>query len=257
MVEGEQIWQMPSLDFRGGLVAPALVLFAERARAVIPQFRLASEAEAVSDICRRLDGIPLAIELAAARIRVMSSVQIRNRLDDRFRLFGSRRAMERHQTLRHAVQWSYDLLVPAERILLARCSVFAGGFTLEAVEYACSGGEVEAADVLDLLDSLMRKSLVTAERSDNTMRYGLLETRNCLLLRYGFAKPWVDPPSTTSPGAEPRWTSTKPSNMPGNKSKRHLASWATPRHEGATPTLARQGSFFVFRTRSSTLRQRC
>jgi predicted ATPase len=178
MVEGEQIWQVPSLDFRSGLTAPAIILFAERARAAMPQFQLEPEAEAVNDICRRLDGIPLAIELAAARIRVMSPAQISNRLDDRFRLLtgGSRRAMERHQTLHHAVQWSYDLLMPAERILLARCSVFAGGFTLEAVEHTCSGGEVETADVLDLLDSLVRKSLVTAERSGNTMRYGLLET---------------------------------------------------------------------------------
>jgi predicted ATPase len=178
MVEGERIWPVPSLAFRGGLTAPAVTLFAERARAVMPQFQLEPEAEAVGDICRRLDGIPLAIELAAARIRVMSPAQIRTRLDDRFRLLtgGSRRALERHQTLRHAVQWSFDLLVPAERILLARCSVFAGGFTLEAVEHACSGGEVEAADVLDLLDSLVRKSLITSERSGEAMRYGLLET---------------------------------------------------------------------------------
>jgi predicted ATPase/class 3 adenylate cyclase len=178
MVEGERIWPVPSLAFRGGLTAPAVTLFAERARAVMPQFQLEPEAEAVGDICRRLDGIPLAIELAAARIRVMSPVQIRSRLDDRFRLLtgGSRRALERHQTLRHAVQWSYDLLVPAERILLARCSAFAGGFTLEAVEHGCSGSEVEAADVLDLLDSLVRKSLITSERSGEAMRYGLLET---------------------------------------------------------------------------------
>jgi predicted ATPase len=178
MVDGERIWPVPSLSFRGGLTAPAVILFAERARAVMPRFQLEPEAEAVGDICRRLDGIPLAIELAAARIRVMSPAQIRARLDDRFRLLtgGSRRALERHQTLRHAVQWSYDLLVPAERILLARCSAFAGGFTLEAVEHACSGSGVEAADVLDLLDSLVRKSLVTSERSGETMRYGLLET---------------------------------------------------------------------------------
>jgi predicted ATPase len=134
-VNGERIWPVPPLAFRGGITAPAVALFAERARAVMPQFQLEAEAEAVSDICRRLDGIPLAIELAAARILVMSPAQIRTRLDDRFRLLtgGARRALERHQTLRHAVQWSYDLLLAAERILLARCSVFAGGFTLEAV----------------------------------------------------------------------------------------------------------------------------
>jgi predicted ATPase len=178
MVDGERIWPVPSLGFRDGVKSPAVVLFVERARAVMPQFELAADADAVGEICRRLDGIPLAIELAAARIRAMSPAQIRDRLDERFRLLtgGSRRALERHQTLRHAVQWSFDLLTPAERILLARCSVFAGGFSLEAAEHVCGGGEVEAGDVLDLLDSLVRKSLVTAERSDATMRYGLLET---------------------------------------------------------------------------------
>ncbi len=108
----------------------------------------------------------------------MSPAQIRSRLDDRFRLLtgGSRRAVERHQTLRHAVQWSYDLLAPAERVLLARCSVFSGGFTLEAAEHVGSGRDLMQADILELLDSLVRKSLVTVERSDDMMRYGLLET---------------------------------------------------------------------------------
>ena len=178
MVDGERIWPVPSLAFRDGVASPAVQLFAERARAVMPQFELDADAQAVSEICHRLDGIPLAIELAAARIRAMSPRQILARLDDRFRLLtgGSRRALERHQTLRHAVQWSYDLLAPGERVLLARCSVFAGGFTLEAAEYVGVGRELAAADVLDLLDSLVRKSLVTAERSNDTMRYGLLET---------------------------------------------------------------------------------
>ena len=178
MVGGERIWPVPSLDFRGGAQSPAVALFNDRARSVAPDFNSDGDAEAVSEICRRLDGIPLAIELAAARVRAMSSVQIRDRLDERFRLLtgGSRRALERHQTLRHAVQWSYDLLSPGERTVLARASVFYGGFSLEAAERVCAGGDIIAADVLDICDSLVRKSLVTVERSASDIRYGLLET---------------------------------------------------------------------------------
>jgi predicted ATPase len=178
MVDGERIWPVPSLGFRDGAQSPAVALFTDRARSVVPDFDLGSDAEAVGEICRRLDGIPLAIELAAARVRAMSPAQIRDRLDERFRLLtgGSRRALERHQTLRHAVQWSYDLLSPAERTVLARASVFSGGFSLEAAESACAGGEIVAADILDICDSLVRKSLVTVERSDSRIRYGLLET---------------------------------------------------------------------------------
>jgi class 3 adenylate cyclase len=106
MVDGEQIWPVPSLGFREGASSPAVALFMERARAVAPRFELGGDAGVISEICRRLDGIPLAIELAAARMRAMSPLQIRDRLDERFRILtgGSRRALERHQTLRHAVQ---------------------------------------------------------------------------------------------------------------------------------------------------------
>ena len=178
MVEGEQIWPVPSLGFREGVASPAVALFVERARAVAPRFELGADADLISEICRRLDGIPLAIELAAARIRAMSPAQIHDRLDERFRILtgGSRRGLERHQTLRQAVQWSYDLLAGTERQLLARCSVFAGGFTLEAAEQVATGSAAEPVDMLDLLDSLIRKSLVTVERSGNATRYGLLET---------------------------------------------------------------------------------
>ena len=176
-IDGEQSWPVPPLGFEG-IASPAVQLFAERARAVVPGFALGAEGEAVSEICRQLDGIPLAIELAAARTRAMSPSQIRDRLDERFRLLtgGSRRAVERHQTLRHAIQWSYDLLSPAERVVLAHASVFAGGFMLQAAERICVNASVAAADVLDLLDSLVRKSLVTVERSGDVVRYGLLET---------------------------------------------------------------------------------
>lgn len=178
MVEGERIWPVPPLGFRDGGRSPAVDLFIDRARAVAPDFEPGGDDSAIREICQRLDGIPLAIELAAARTRAMSPVQIRDRLNERFRLLtgGMRGALERHQTLRRAIQWSYELLSPAERALLGRLSVFAGGFTGEAVERVCAGSEVEAFDIPDLLDSLVRKSLVTVERSSNSVRYGLLET---------------------------------------------------------------------------------
>jgi len=178
MVDGESIWPVPSLGFGEGPRSPAVQLFLDRARAVVPGFELGDEAETIREICQRLDGIPLAIELAAARTRSMSPQQIRDRLAERFRLLtgGSRRGLERHQTLRNAVQWSYDLLSPSERAVLARASVFAGGFTLEAAEKLCVGGEAAAGDILDILDSLVRKSLVTVDRSNALIRYGLLET---------------------------------------------------------------------------------
>jgi predicted ATPase len=177
-IGGERIWPVASLGFRDGNASPAVELFVERARAVMPDFALGDDSDAVCEICRRLDGIPLAIELAAARTRAMSPRQIRDRLDERFRLLtgGSRRAMERHQTLRHAVQWSYDLLSPGEKAVLSRASVFAGGFALEAAERVCSGDGIAADDILDLLDSLVRKSLLTVDRSTDRVRYGLLET---------------------------------------------------------------------------------
>ncbi len=128
----------------------------------------------IGEICDRLDGIALAIELAAARVRSMSPTQIRDRLDERFRLLtGSRRSIERHQTLRHAVQWSYDLLEPVEQSVVQQVSVFVGGFTLDA---ATAITELDEYEVLDILDSLVRKSLLYVDRSDSDVRYGMLET---------------------------------------------------------------------------------
>ncbi|MEU5492569.1 AfsR/SARP family transcriptional regulator [Streptomyces griseofuscus] len=151
----------------------ALRLFAERGAAARPGFRVADDPEACAEICRRLDGLPLAIELAAARLRMLTPRQIADRLDDRFRLLtsGSRTVLPRQQTLRAVVDWSWDLLDADEREVLARLSVFAGGCDLAAAEAVCGSVALEA------LGSLVDKSLVVAAPSaDGTMRYRLLET---------------------------------------------------------------------------------
>ncbi|SDF02581.1 Predicted ATPase [Bradyrhizobium brasilense] len=178
MVDGERTYPVLPLECDEGIEAPAVELFVERARYVEPNFALNGDADTVCEICRRLDGIPLAIELAAARTRAMSPTQIRDRLHERFHLLtgGSRRILKRHQTLRHAVEWSYDLLSPAEQAVLSRASVFAGGFGLEAAERVCSGGDIDAADALHLLDSLVRKSLLSVKRAGKAVRYHQLET---------------------------------------------------------------------------------
>jgi predicted ATPase len=179
-IADEQLWPVPSLDVGAGVDSAAVSLFIERAQAVSPGFSVAEpgEADAVVEICRRLDGIPLAIELAASRMASMTAAEVRDRLDHRFRLLvGSRRGLERHHTLRHAVAWSYDLLADAEKALLDRCSVFAGGFDLHS---ACAvAGSPDAPDdfaTLDLLDALVRKSLLVADRSAGRTRYSMLET---------------------------------------------------------------------------------
>jgi predicted ATPase len=179
-IADERLWPVPSLDVAAGADSAAVALFVERAQHVSPRFTVgdAGEAGAVVEICRRLDGIPLAIELAASRMAAMTASEVRDRLDHRFRLLvGSRRGLERHHTLRHAVAWSYDLLDDAEKALLDRCSVFAGGFDLHS---ACAvAGFPDAPDdfaVLDLLDALVRKSLLVADRSSGRTRYSMLET---------------------------------------------------------------------------------
>jgi non-specific serine/threonine protein kinase len=157
----------------------AVKLFVDRARLVVHDFALTdANGLAVADICRRLDGIPLAIELAAARIRVLTADQIRAKLDDRFKLLtgGSKVALARHQTLRATLQWSYDLLTPAERQLLRALSVFAGGWTLAQAARVWSEGGDEF-DTLGLLGRLIEKSLVVLDRDRrDEPRYGLLET---------------------------------------------------------------------------------
>ncbi len=176
-VAAEHLWPVPSLDVRSGESSKAVSLFVERARAVQPGFTLGDDVEAVVDICKRLDGIALAIELAAARMVSMNPRELLDRLADRFRLLsGSRRGLERHQTLRHAVQWSYDLLAEHEASLLSRCSVFSDGFDLVAAAHIGSDEGLDEYAVLDALDSLVRKSLVIAETARGKTRYTLLET---------------------------------------------------------------------------------
>jgi predicted ATPase len=176
-IADERLWPVPSLDVGAGVDSAAVALFVERAQHVSPRFTIgdAGEAGAVVEICRRLDGIPLAIELAASRMAAMTVGEVRDRLDQRLRLLvGSRRALERHHTLRHAVAWSYDLLEDTEKALLERCSVFAGGFDLQSA-CAVMGSDDDFA-TLDLLNALVRKSLLVADRSSGRTRFSMLET---------------------------------------------------------------------------------
>jgi predicted ATPase/class 3 adenylate cyclase len=158
---------------------PAVRLFTERARESLPSFRLTPpNAPAVVQICRRLDGIPLALELAAARVKVLHVEQIVERLDDRFRLLtdGKRTALPHHQTLRSLIDWSYDLLTEPEQLLLRRLSAFSGGWTLTAAERVCAGDGIQSSEVLELLGHLVDKSLVMAEHGGERSRYHMLET---------------------------------------------------------------------------------
>ncbi|HKY48432.1 MAG TPA: adenylate/guanylate cyclase domain-containing protein, partial [Acidimicrobiia bacterium] len=159
-------------------------LFAARAESARAGFRVnESNAASVAQLCRRLDGIPLAIELAAARLRVLAPEQIAARLDDRFRLLtgGSRTVLPRQQTLQATIDWSYDLLDEPEKLLFERLSAFQGGFTLEAAEAVCAGGRIDPGDILDLVSHLVDKSLVGPFESSEGVRYRLLET----LRQYG------------------------------------------------------------------------
>ncbi len=186
---GEVSWRVPSLSlpdrsspgsFQDMIHCESVRLFLERARTALPSFAATeSTVSTAAEICARLDGIPLAIELAAARVRVLPVAQILIRLQDRFRLLtgGDERALPRHKTLRAALDWSYDLLTIPERSLLERMSVFAGGASLEAAESVCAGSGVEEEEVLDLISRLVDKSLLVAsEGGGGTARYGMLET---------------------------------------------------------------------------------
>ena len=178
-IPGETVHRVASLNEDA-----AVSLFAERASAATDSFQLSPENRTtVSKICKRLDGIALAIELAAARVRAVDVDELFARLDERFRILtgGSRTALPRQQTMRALIDWSYDLLAPAEQALLRRVSVFSGGWTLDAASAICTDDEVQAWDVLDQLTSLVDKSLVVAEINDaltggSKLRYRLLES---------------------------------------------------------------------------------
>jgi len=185
MVSGESVWRVPSLSLPDGqsleadfLQYEAVRLFVDRATAVQPKFVLSlSNAGDVVNICRQLDGIPLAIELAAARTRALSIEEIRARLIERFRLLnaGIRTALPRQQTLRATLDWSHNLLSEKERILFRRISVFVGGFTLQAAEDICAADDLLRHEVMDVLTQLVDKSLVVFVQNNST-RYRLLET---------------------------------------------------------------------------------
>ena len=178
-VPDEQVQPVRSLDAASGIDSAAVCLFVERAQGIAPGFSMvdADEAGAVTEICQRLDGIPLAIELASSRMASMTACEMRDRLDHRFRLLvGSRRGLERHHTLRHAVAWSYDLLADTEKTVLERCSVFAGGFDLQGACAIAGSDDHDEYAILDVLDALVRKSLLLALRSGGRTRYSMLET---------------------------------------------------------------------------------
>ncbi|MEA2646422.1 MAG: hypothetical protein QOE92_1505, partial [Chloroflexota bacterium] len=184
-VAGEVGWRVPSLgmpegdDPAGAAGSESVRLFLERAATVAPGFATGPEDVAAAvDICRRLDGIPLAIELAAGRVGVLTPRQVADRLDDRFRLLAGqgRAAVPRHQTLRATVDWSYELLSPAERALFERLSVFVGGWDIEAAEAVCVGDPLDHDAGLEMLGQLVSKSLVVAERRGVAARFRMLET---------------------------------------------------------------------------------
>ncbi len=174
-VTGEATWRVPSLS----LTDEAIELFADRARLAQANFAITDDNVATAtEICRRLDGIPLAIELAAARVRALSLAEILDSLHDRFRLLtgGARTAVRRQQTLRASVDWSHALLSEPERVLFRALAVFLGGFDLDAVQAVAGGGDAERYQVLDQLTLLVDKSLVVAENTGGPTRYRLLET---------------------------------------------------------------------------------
>jgi predicted ATPase/class 3 adenylate cyclase len=178
-IAGETAHRVSSLDEQAGIA-----LFAARAAAATDSFELTdANIATVAKICRRLDGIALAVELAAARVRAVDVDELFARLDERFRILtgGSRTALPRQQTMRALIDWSYDLLLPSEQALLRRVAVFSGGWTLDGATAVCADDELQSWDILDLLTSLVDKSLVTAELNDALisgakLRYRLLES---------------------------------------------------------------------------------
>ncbi|HSJ06941.1 MAG TPA: BTAD domain-containing putative transcriptional regulator [Longimicrobiales bacterium] len=183
-VRGERAWLLPPMTVPDGgsveaaAASEAVSLFVERAADIVPGFGLTPEnAPLIAEICRRLDGIPLAVELAAARVKVLALADMRDRLDDVFRLLGGggRTALPRHRTLRAAIDWSHELLPDDARTLLRRVSVFRGGFLLEAAERVGAGDTIDSGEVLDVLAGLVDRSLVAVREQHGATRYFLLE----------------------------------------------------------------------------------
>jgi predicted ATPase len=269
-IGGEMIYRVPSLslpapgdsDQAAAAACDAVVLFAARARAQGASLALnAQTIPLMASVCRRLDGMPLAIELAAARLRSMSLADLSGRLDQLFRLLtgGSRTALARQQTLRAAVDWSYSLLAAAERVLLGRLSVFAGSFDLAAAEAVARSGAIDAVEVAGLLGSLVDKSLVVADPAGTALRYRLLETIR-LFAPNGWPPPaasrpppgrrtaritWPSPrppPPTCSarirPAGSAGWTPTRqtcavpPSTLPANRTGPHASCGSASRCGG-------------------------
>ena len=209
-VAGEVAWRVPSLSLPqpGGARDPAelsrygaVKLFVERAAAASPGFVLdEGNAAAVANVCGRLDGIPLAIELAAARVKVLSVEQIDRRLDDALRLLtdGRRSAVPRHRTLRGALDWSHELLPDEEQVLFRRLAVFVDGFGIGMAEQVCAGDGLAEDTVLLVLSRLVDKSLVFVVERDGEARYRLL----AMLRQYASGRPWAGP--SARPGATPR-----------------------------------------------------
>ncbi|HEY6449869.1 MAG TPA: adenylate/guanylate cyclase domain-containing protein, partial [Candidatus Cybelea sp.] len=195
-IEGEETYRLPSLEVppendaehvsaTDAMRSAAVALFVDRALTADKTFALTDEnAPIVSDICRRLDGIPLAIELAAARVKMLSPKQLRERLDERFRVLtgGSRDVLPRQQTMRALIDWSHDLLDERERVLFRRLGIFVNGFTLEGAVAVGSGKDLDEHDVFDVLASLVDKSLVLAEPHGDALRYRLLESTRAYAL---------------------------------------------------------------------------
>ncbi len=219
----EQLVPVPSLD----IDSSASMLFVERASAVGAAVSLDDDGAAIAEVCRRLDGIPLAIELAASRMQSMTATEVRDRLHDRFRLLiGARRGLERHQTLRHAVQWSFDLLDEDEQALLTRISVFAGGFDLAGAR-AVAGIDDEFA-TLDVLDALVRKSLLVADRSSGRTRFSMLET----IREFAEERLVQNGESGDARNAHAKYFAGREADM--------LALWDSPRQREAYEWLARE-----------------
>jgi predicted ATPase/class 3 adenylate cyclase/Tfp pilus assembly protein PilF len=193
-VSGEEVMRLASLDVPhkiADLTSTAIMefgavaLFVDRAHSVDKSFKLTDDtAPIVADICRRLDGIPLAIELAAARVKVLSIPNLAQRLNERFKILtgGSRSALPRQKTLSALIDWSYDLLTPQEQQLFNRVGIFAGGFSLDAATAVCSGDDLDEIEILDLLSSLTDKSLVVADTTGEHERYHLLESTRAYAL---------------------------------------------------------------------------